>query len=290
MSVRPPLPAPHSLRLAALRQWFCAALLCLATAAAAAGGAPRVEVTVADADWGEARVEEIRAVLEAVAGELAQLFPSNAPLRLHVAPSASTPMVLFRLNASGAHQVLLRARDRIWADYVYEFAHELGHIYTNYGRHAREPGLARYQWFEEAVCDMVALYTLRRLSGQSGADALPLLASQRDAMRELADQLMRAPHRSALHGADLAAWLRANEPALRANPYLRQRNEQVAAQLLKIFEREPARLVALAFLNASSAPAPADFGGYLADWCEHTPAAAQPVVREIMAAFGFPPP
>ncbi|MGE3678587.1 MAG: hypothetical protein AB7F95_11805 [Burkholderiales bacterium] len=281
----PSFDTVYFLRLAGI---LAGMLMALPLQAREAPAEARIELSVLEADWGAADAGEVQAVLSGVAAELLALFPDHPALRVQVAPTAESPMVLFRRGSDGSHRVLLRARDREWADYVYEFAHELGHILTNYGRHAHDPGLARYQWFEEALCDMVALHALRRIAERAQAGALgPQLAAHAGAMREFADQLLKAPHRASLHGADLSAWLRLHEPALRTDPYHRARNEEVAAHLLRIFERDPSGFSALAFVNASRAPAPRSFADYLAEWCDHTPASAQPVVREIIAAFGF---
>jgi hypothetical protein len=98
--------------------------------------------------------------------------------------------------------------------------------------------------------------------------------------------VLSEPHRRAALGINLAAWLQANESALRADPYQRTRNEAVTMRLLEIFGRE-SRLGALAYLNQSDAPAPASFRDYLEEWNGRTPAGLQPAVTEVMAAFGF---
>jgi len=284
-----PAVLPSVLRVAASRSAALLAALLLALPAHPAA-TERVSVTVSDADWGNARTDEVQQVLAAAAAELMALFPSREPLRIRVSPTTSSPMVLFQRTREGAHQILLRARDRLWEDYVYEFAHELGHVLTNYGRHAREPGLLRHQWFEEAVCDMIALHALRTVARRAEAGQLnsPLLAARAVEMHAFAGTLLRAPHRSSLHVADMSAWLRMHETTLRTNPYMRIRNEEIAARLLEIFERDPAGFVAVLGLNASTGPAPASFREYLTEWWLHTPPAGRPVVGEIMTAFGFP--
>lgn len=256
-----------------------AACLALLLAAAPARAAMTVEVRVADADWGDADPARVMVVLEDTARALRGLFPAEGTLRVLVSPTTRAPMVLFERTARGEYHVLLRARDSNWAHYAYEFAHELGHILTHYDRHASQPHAARHQWFEEAVCEMLSVYALRRLAAQAPDDfGAPYAA--------FADRVLGEPHRRAALGLDLAAWLRDNEAALRADPYQRARNEVVTMRLLEIFGRG-SRLRALAYLNLPATPEPASFREYLEDWHARTPVAYQPAVREVLAAFGF---
>lgn len=251
----------------------------LALAAAPARAADALQLRVADADWGDADPARVMVILEDTARELQGLFPGDAPLKVLVSPTARVPMVLFERTARGEHHVLLRARGSNWAHYAYEFAHELGHILTNYGRHAREPNAARHQWFEEAACEMLSVYALRRLAARAPDEFGAPYAG-------FADLVLGEPHRRAALGVDLASWLQANEVALRADPYQRARNETVTMRLLEIFGKD-SRLRALAYLNQSEAPAPASFRDYLEDWHARTPLALQPAVHEVLAAFGF---
>lgn len=253
---------------------------CLALALAApAHAAVTIEVRVADADWGDADPARVMVVLEDTARELQGLFPGDATLKVLVSPSSRAPMVLFERTAAGEHHVLLSARDSKWAHYAYEFAHELGHILTHYDRHALQPATARHQWFEESVCEMLSVYALRRLAARAPDEFGAPYAG-------FADRVLGEPHRRAARGLDLAAWLQANEPALRADPYQRARNEAVTMRLLEIFGRGT-RLRALAYLNLPDAPAPASFRAYLEEWHARTPTTLQPPVHEVLAAFGF---
>lgn len=234
---------------------------------------------MADADWGEVDPARVMVVLEDTARELQRIFPADAQVKVLVSPTARMPMVLFERTPRGEHHVLLRARGTNWAHYAYEFAHELGHILTNHGRHARDPSAARHQWFDEAVCEMLSVYALRRLAARVPDDSGAPYA-------DFADLVLGEPHRRAALDIDLGAWLRANEAALRADPYQRSRNEAVTTRLLEIFGRE-SRLRALAYLNAGAEPAPASFRDHLEQWHSRTPAALQPAVHDILAAFGF---
>ena len=126
---------------------------------------------------------------------------------------------------------------------------------------------------------MLSVYTLRRMAARApDASGAPYAG--------FADVVLGEPHRRAAHGMDLAAWLQANEAALRADPYQRKRNEVATMRLLEIFSRD-SRLRALPYLNLGEAPVPATFRGYLEEWRDRTPTQLQPAVHEVMTAFGF---
>jgi hypothetical protein len=255
------------------------ALAAVALASVPARAADTLEIRVADADWGEVDPARIMVVLEDTARELQRLFPADAPLQVLVSPTSRVPMVLFERTPRGEHHVLLRARGTRWAHYAYEFAHELGHILTKHGRHARDPHAARHQWFDEAVCEMLSVYALRRLAARVPDDSGAPYA-------DFADLVLGEPHRRAAREMDLGAWLRAHEAALRADPYQRARNEAVTTRLLEIFGHE-SRLRALAYLNAGTDPVPGSFRDHLEQWYGRTPPALQPAVHDVLAAFGF---
>ena len=254
-------------------------LAVLALAAAPARGADALQLRVANADWGDADPARIMVVLEDTARELQVLSSGDAPLRILVSPAPRGPMTLFERTPRGEHHVLLSARGSNWAHYAYEFAHELGHILTNYGQQVRDPVAARHQWFEESVCEMLSIYALRRLAARAPDDFGAPYAG-------FADLVLGEPHRRAARAVDLAAWLQANEAALRADPYQRARNDVVTMRLLEIFGRE-SRLRALAYLNRGDAPPPEGFREYLEAWRAHAPAPLQPPVTEVLAEFGF---
>jgi hypothetical protein len=123
----------------------------------------RTGVRVASGDWGNAAPDEIEILLNAVAGEMLKHFPGHQLDPIVVSPSRSGPVVLYQKGAQHEYQILLAAKGDRWAEYVYEFSHELFHVLANYEYHA-PPRQARHQWFEEMLCETVSLYMLKRFS------------------------------------------------------------------------------------------------------------------------------
>lgn len=273
----------HLLRLALL------AATGLAASAALAGvpAAGQLSIEVQDGNWGDASVRDIQSVLNSVAGVLAPNFPRHASARVVVAYSKAGPRVLAQKSSDGAHVVLLNVQDRRWDQLAYQFAHELCHIFSNYDQRTigEDPASREHQWFEETLCETVSLVTLNRLAA-SWKTSPPHARwdAYAPAFREYAARLLSGEHRRAPAHASLGGWYTSHQAALAANPYLREKNEQLATALLALFESSPDSLKALGYLNLE-APLKQGFSAYLAAWYECCPEAQRPFVRRLISLF-----
>ncbi|MFC5301182.1 hypothetical protein [Azospira restricta] len=292
-------------RLIPLWGWWAVGGLCVAVPAALAGTDPlageakagheRPAIRVAPANWGSADPRDVQALLDAVAAEFHRhAAPPGAPLpAIRVMPRGGAPRVLYERGPGGEYVVHLSARNENWFQYAYQFAHELCHIYSHFDRKAHEgdePASAN-QWFEEALCETAALFTLERLAARWGelpptarwAGYAPVLAGY-------AAFLQGQAHRRLAPAQPLAGWYREHAAALRDNPYLRDKNEVVANALLPLFAENPASWRAIAYLNPDAASAAKDFADFLGDWYAACPDEQRETVRRTMALFGFAPP
>jgi len=144
------------------------------------------------------------------------------------------------------------------------------------------------QWFEEALCETAALFTLKRL-GVVWASNPPTRnwMGYSESFASYAEHLLNEPHRHLAPHQSLRDWYAENRASLRDNPYLRQKNEVVASALLPLFEQHPEYWRSIAYLNASSASAAKPFSEYLSDWYRACPDKTLP--REVLMHFGFDP-
>lgn len=248
---------------------FAAAL----PAAAAGGSAHGIDVRVAAGGWGEVAVADIATALYAVADELVSVMPAGTSVPIVVSHTRGNPVALYERGPQGEYRVRLHASGSSWALYVYEFAHELCHVLSNHDEHAATARKRHNQWFEETLCETASLYALTAVAKTwELAPPAPVWTQRASRLRRFADRLLAEETRRLPPGTTLAAWLAAHEDSLRADPYLRQKNDLVAKLLLPLFEEDPARWRALAYLNLHAADPTAALPDYLAHWNEKAPA------------------
>jgi hypothetical protein len=268
-----------------------AALAALAFASVAApGSAGRASaIEVLEGSWGGSEPAEIAKIV----GGVVDVFPPPAagPATIRIRHRFGGPMIRYDLDRDGAVVVYLSARDGRWYQYVYQFAHEYCHLLSSFERKQVGHEIVReHQWFEESLCEAASLYALRRLAARwREAPPDPLLGAAAPLLARYADQLLDEPHRQLGDGAGFAAWYARNEGHLRREPYARETNEAVAMRLLPMFEKEPRRWAALAYLNATPPSPEQSFADFLAAWRAAVPPELRPVVDEIRALFGAQP-
>lgn len=246
----------------------------------------QVSIHVADGDWGNANPTEIKVLLDAVAADMLARFPGRQLAPIEVFPSRNRPVVLYQKGPANQYQVHLAASDRNWAEYIYEFSHELFHILANYEYHASSGG-TQHLWFEEMMCEAASLHTLKRLSlawqtsgpGTEWASYVPTL-------NKYTQRALTEPHRRLPADKTLAQWFRENERALLGNPHLRAKNEMVAMLFLPLLEQN-ADWSAVGFLNPPTRQKAMNFYAYLAGWYSNTPAANRDFVAHAMNLFEF---
>lgn len=254
----------------------------------------RITVDIEQGDWGKADPRDIRLVLNSVVQEFDALVgsPHTHKLVLRVVPQGNSPKVLYERGAHGEYVVQLTARDERWYQYVYQFSHELCHVMSNFDHKDRVGGKvsAHNQWFEEALCETASLYGLKRLA-QVWAERPPSrnLAGYAAVLEQYAARLAAQPHRHLDAGKTLESWYAEHRAELERSPYLREKNELVAAQLLALFERDPGLWRAIAYLNPQLASAAKPFTAYLGDWYAACPHGERPAAAAALALFGVDP-
>lgn len=246
-----------------------------------------VTIRVEAGGWGVADKNEVESVLNAVADELTARVPVGLAVPIVVAHTEREPMVLYAKGGKGEYQVRLHAKDRRWGEYIYEFAHELCHIMSNYDAHGGIASRKYNQWFEETLCETASLYTLRSMAVTWQTD--PPRAGWEAHAKKLgafAELLISEGHRELPEGTSLAGWLRENEETLRNEPYLRDKNEIVARLLLPLFENDPDGVASLHYLNLDPADARSNLEEYLHCWYDRAPARHKTFVASILKLLG----
>lgn len=244
-----------------------------------------LSIRVAKEDWGDAKDDEVEAILYSVADELMTRVPKRITQPIVVSYSNKGPMALYERGSNGEYRVHLSAKGRQWAHYVYEFAHELCHIMSNYEENAGADTRKYNQWFEETLCETASLFVLRSMAerlAEEGDRSAEIAAS----LRAFADRLIAERHRQLPPETSLAAWVTENEASMRTNPYLREKNEAVANLLLPLFERDPGQWGSLNYLNLERPDARTALGSYLESWYDNAPADHRAFIADLLGLLG----
>ena len=248
-----------------------------------------LDIAVYAKGFGKASPADIHAVIQSAAGELWRYCPHTQLAAIDVYHRADHPQTDFKTVLAGRIAIGLAAQDTHWAQYSFQFAHELCHVLANYGNSSRR--LVRYPrhanlWLEESLCETASLFTLRAMARSWQTDP------RHPAWREYAlwlncyaeERCALAKHRLPPR-TQFSTWFRENQSVLRRNPTERSRNAIIATQLLPLFEAEPRGWEALAFLNSASINPKSSLAQHLAGWHSRCPQELRSFVTKVAAVF-----
>jgi hypothetical protein len=239
--------------------------------------------------FGRVSSADLAAVLQSAAFELWRHCLHTQLDGIDVYHRPDHPQTDFKRRASGRIGIGLSARDTHWAQYGFQFAHEFCHTLANYSNNPQQ--LVRYPpqanlWLEESICETASLFALRAMSRSwQSAPPYPAWRSYSPWLNDYAEKRLVLPQHRLPAGTPFLVWFRENEPALRQNSDMRDRNTIVAIQLLPVFEAEPRGWEAVAFLNRGSSDAKESLAQHLAKWRSQCPKALRPFVTRLAAVF-----
>jgi hypothetical protein len=231
----------------------------------------------AAADWG-VPVKNARKVLAAAGGELRK-HAATAPFpAIEIAPKGG-PIALYKRGPKGEARVKLDVHGPYWAQYTYQFAHELTHVLCGNVEVAH-----KQKWFEESLCEAASLFVLRRSAETWATD--PPDAGWKDfapAFTRYADD--RLSKTALPDGQSFAAWWAERKAQCEADATDRPRNTIIAARLLPLFEATPAGWDALPFLHKERLGPDASFSDLLEYWELACPVKHKSFVAAIRKLF-----
>ncbi len=235
---------------------------------------------VATDGWGAAPVAEVSAVIRSAAGVLWKYFPSLKREPFVVVRGREGPIVHYQRNIVGEIVLKLDTQDYLWCQYVYQFAHEFTHILCGFDDDAWK----RNNWFEETICEVAALFVLRRLTDfWADVPPYPNWRSYAPEFRRYAQGVMDS--RSQVGEGHLGDFYRKHRRTLERTPRDRALNGAMALPLLTLLEGSPASWEAVAWLNSTPSPEGESFAAYLEKWRLAVPARHRGFVREVMRRF-----
>lgn len=210
---------------------------------------------------------------------------TRLPRTLDVRYDAQGPMAVDGDPKRKRLTLLLSATDRRWAQFAYQFSHEIGHVWCNYRRidYTDNP----YQWLEEALCGAMSLYCLHRLAndawpfpdGGFGGDYDNTLPSYVNNVRE------RYGPAPATGG--LSAWYKHRAAVLRATRGLYEVNMPLAHWLGDRFIERPQRLAAIRYLNFWDVERTPSLRAHLQNWLDACPEDRRELPLELQRHFAL---
>jgi hypothetical protein len=229
--------------------------------------------------WGNSP-ERVQAILVSAANELWRYFPERSLKPILVEPKDG-PITLFDRGPGGEYRVRLNTGANLWSQWVFQFAHEFGHILSNYDAVAHEN-----KWFEETICEVASLFVLRRLAdtwkkGPAPPNWKNYAPNLQKYAQERIDKAQLPPNTT------LPQWYEANARRLAKTGYDRDMNTLVAVQLLPLFEKEPEHWEAIADLARAKKGHSESLADFLKAWQTHCPEKHRAFVAALAAKFAI---
>lgn len=238
---------------------------------------PELKLRLVKEGWGDASLADAEKVLRSAAKQVLANFP-GAKLEPIIVQPRGGPITLFR-RVNGSIIVKLDTGGMLWAQYSFQFGHEMCHIMCRY-----DENNTGNLWFEESLCELSSLYTLRRMGEEWKIHPpYPNWKSYAPHLTEYAQERIDA--HPLPKDTTLAKWYRDNADALRKNATDRERNSVVATALLPMFEKEPEHWGAVYYLNQGKPKTQQSFEQRLQNWHDQTPEEHRAFIRAIAKQF-----
>jgi hypothetical protein len=236
-------------------------------------------IAVRDGDWGDANTADIAAVATSAARELCKQIQGTELLDPIEIYKSEGPITLFdRLNR-GEYQVGIAIDGRFWSQCAYQFSHEFCHILSRYDTNQK------YQWFQETICEVASLYTLRQMAESwKNSPPFPNWKSYAPSLGEYAQNRMDAAKLP--EGESLSDFMVEHLHELNENGGLREANTTIATELLSLFEADPTNWRAVAYLNVHRDEDEPTFAHFLAGWRKRVPPDRKEFVEHIAQKLG----
>jgi hypothetical protein len=245
---------------------------------------PTITITVSGGDWGEAKTQDIKKVLESAADELLSDVSSVDEISIIVKNDSTRPKTLYKKGINGEFIILLDVVDRYWSKYAYQFSHELSHVLTMNKSDSQTPN----QWFEEAIGETASSFAMRKMAKKWRDN--PPYSNWKDytsSLSKYVESNIAEDHRKLPSNQTFIEWFEDNEDGLRANPYLRDKDELISNQLLGFFEDYPQGWDAVTYINQTKPTSTQTFGNYLGNWYHDAPQRHKQFIGKVCSLFNY---
>ena len=193
--------------------------------------APQIEI-IGD-NWGDVRTEEIKEVLLTAENLILPYSNQENWPTIRIENSVAGPMVLHQRGEKGEYTIFLNTNDRSWCQYVFQFAHELGHILCDY-----QEDSSSIRWLEESICEVASLFVLGQMEEAWKRTSLhkqdPLYAAEFTRYFQARINMVKE-----IPNKEFKFWWEQRLPSLETNSIHRRTNLIIAKKLLPLFQQSP---------------------------------------------------
>ncbi|WP_397451057.1 hypothetical protein [Pseudomonas sp. NA-150] len=219
-------------------------------------------------DWGGAKPKITKELINIVFDIVEELFGKklNYPVLITNFPLSENPIACYAMK-EGCYQVNLSASSGLsWCQIVYQLAHELCHLNSNYSDSIGH----KYKWLEESLCEMCSIAVLIALSKRWNKTAMyrydrGYSASVKKYIESLPSMIGYMPKN---RGAYLV-WFDSNVGRLESSCDNRELNGVVANYLYKnVFSIHPTAWNCVGMLNKWNCHQNLNFTSYKESWRE----------------------
>ncbi len=226
---------------------------------------------------------DIHAVCKSAASHLLKHMKDLPPMTVRVSHGKDSPISLYKPAEDGAIRVKLTSRQRFWAQYAYQFAHEMCHVLCGL-----EDDYRGNLWFEETLCEMASLYCMRQMATQwrttppyaSWKAFAPHLRSYTDDVAKRRKEFLE------ILQTGTRSYYARHARYLTKQPVDREKNGAFALALLPLFEAQPQHWNAIRYLNSTPSPQGETFQQYLTKWHNAAPQKHREFIIKVAAMFG----
>jgi len=235
-------------------------------------------------NWG-AQTEDIEKVLYSTAGQILPYFHDRTLKPILVGRVNGVPITLDQRGPGGEFQVKLGCDSTFWAQYTYQFAHELCHVLAS----VDPPHRGRHQWFEESLCETSSLFVLSRM--RVAWDRNPPYRNWRRwgiHYDEYLNAMLAERARRLAPDQTMSQWVTTNLPELEKEQKLTEHSQLAAAYLLALFQDQPEGWEAVTWLNTGADyDENLGFEAHLRAWRKRVPERHKAFVGKIQHLFGY---
>jgi len=205
-----------------------------------------LKITLNTRDWGGASEENIVQVLSSSQRCLDNAFGNSLEGVIIVVRDLNRdPMTRYERGPNGEYFIHINTGGMYWAQYAYQFSHEYCHIRSNYAQ-----GIKRFRWFEESICELASIISLRLMSKEWEINPpYPNGVSFSNALYQYAKDIVDKKERQLMPDVSFKSWFNKELPILENNECIRDKNGLIANQLLPLFEADRSYWIAISLLN-----------------------------------------